>query len=59
MPIEKRDANSKAKIFVPTNSERATRSNRREAANTLKELKKLKSEYEELVNKAKKEEDNK
>lgn len=54
MAIEKRDPESKAKLFVPTNSEKTARSQRVKLDKTLIEVEALKVEMQEALNAMKK-----
>lgn len=49
MAIEKRDSNSHAKLFIPTNSEKSVRAQRDRLKKELEEVKELKSELKELI----------
>lgn len=54
MPIEKRDPVSKAKLFVPTTSERTFRQSQRDMQKGLEDIDKMKKELQNLIDKAKK-----
>jgi len=54
MPMEKRDAKSKAKLFVPNHRERSLLSNQRKLSRELDEVSKLKTELKLLIEDAKK-----
>lgn len=53
MPVEKRDYRSKARLFVPTASERAVRSSQKKLDKELKEVGELKKEMEKLIKESK------
>jgi hypothetical protein len=53
MPIEKRDLVSKAKLFVPTASERTLRKSQVQLDNELKEVQGLKAELQRMMDEIK------
>lgn len=54
MPIEQRDYNTGALLFVPTQSENATKENALKMQKGLKEIDAMKSELQSLIDEAKK-----
>lgn len=55
MAIEKRDSVSHAKLFIPSKTEKAIRSQREKLSKELKEVEKLKKELQSLIKELKKE----
>lgn len=53
MPTEKRDIQSKARLFIPTSSERALVSSQRELNKGIEEVNDLKKELTEMIQQAK------
>jgi len=54
MPLEKRDPHSKARLFIPTNRERAMVHSQRLLNKELDEVAKLKEELRQLIDESKK-----
>lgn len=54
MPLEKRDPTSKARLFIPTNSERALVTSQRELNKGLEEIEAMKKELREMLDSGKK-----
>jgi len=53
MPFERRDPVSKARLFVPTASERALVKSQKELNKSLTEIEKMKQELRQMLNEAK------
>lgn len=53
MPLEQRDPESKARLFVPTTSERAMIKSQRQMNESLEELDAMKKELREILDAAK------